>query len=101
MLQPSRKLDARPWVYQEDTKVMPVNQPPIDRNAVGKSKSKHEYMLDCLRFELEFRRKNNSMGFMKRMSKWFMSEEWLMYEEFLKEQEIPKEIIHQNGTDIE
>lgn len=68
---------------------------------VGKSKSKHEYMLDCLRFELEFRRKNNSMGFMKRMSKWFMSEEWLMYEEFLKEQEIPKEIIHQYGTDVE
>jgi hypothetical protein len=37
MLQPSRKLEANPWLYQDDTNVMPVNQPPMDKNAVGNS----------------------------------------------------------------
>jgi hypothetical protein len=68
---------------------------------VGRSKSKHEYMLNCLRFELEHRRRNNSMGFMKRMSKWFMSEEWLIYEDHLKELETPKETVNLYGTEIE
>ena len=35
---PSRYEDAIPCVYQLVTNVVPVNQPPIDRNAQGKSK---------------------------------------------------------------
>ena len=37
-LQPSRYEDATPCVYQLVTKVVPTNQPPIERYAQGKSK---------------------------------------------------------------
>ena len=36
-LQPSRYEDATPCVYQLVTKVVPKNQPPIERYAQGKS----------------------------------------------------------------
>ncbi|PHJ75345.1 hypothetical protein VF03_10455, partial [Nostoc linckia z2] len=36
-LQPSKYDEAKPWVYQEVTKVVPVSQPPSARYAQGNS----------------------------------------------------------------
>ena len=38
-LHPSRYELATPWVYQEETKVVPVNHPPIAKKAVGRRSS--------------------------------------------------------------
>jgi hypothetical protein len=68
---------------------------------IGNSLAKHEHMMNCLRFETELRRRENSMGFMKRMSKWLMSEEWLIYNDAMQENSGKKEERYQYGTDIE
>ena len=42
---------------------------------------KHNHILKCLDVEIKHRRATNSMGYMKRMSKWIASEEWKIYED--------------------
>ena len=68
---------------------------------VGKSKSKHKYFMDCLRFEISHRVSTNKMGYMKRMSKWFAAEEWLLYEEFIKDKKGKKPEEKVYGTAVE
>jgi hypothetical protein len=67
---------------------------------VGKSLSKHEHMMTCLKFDVNNRKRTNSLAYMKRMSKWLLSEEWLIYEESIKE--IADYIVEEGyGTDVE
>jgi len=68
---------------------------------VGKSRSKHEHILECLRFEVTNRRQRNNMSYMKRMSKWLFSEEWLLYDELLNNKEVQQQAEKLYGTDVE
>ena len=68
---------------------------------VGKSKTKHEHILDCLKFELTTRKSSGSMGYMKRMSKWLLAEEWLLYDEFLKDKKVQHTEEKIYGTEID
>jgi hypothetical protein len=68
---------------------------------VGKSKSKHEHILECLKFEVSTRRKSGSMSYMKRMSKWLFAEEWLLYDEFLKDKKVQNTAEKIYGTEID
>jgi hypothetical protein len=68
---------------------------------VGNIRSKHDHMMECLKFEVEARKRAGSLGYMKRMSKWLLSEEWLLYDEFMKDKKIQKQAGTIYGTDIE
>jgi hypothetical protein len=68
---------------------------------VGTNKDKHDHMMECLRFEVETRKRSNSLGYMKRMAKWLLSEEWLLYDEFMKDKKIQKHAGEVYGTTIE
>jgi len=68
---------------------------------VGNSKTKHDHLMDCLKFEIETRKRGNSLGYMKRMAKWLLSEEWLLYDEFMKDKKIKKHAGEVYGTAIE
>jgi len=68
---------------------------------VGKSRAKHERMIESLKFELATRKQSNGMQYMKRMPKWLLSEEWLLYEEFIKDKTVIKQAEEVYGTGIE
>jgi hypothetical protein len=68
---------------------------------VGRSRSKHEYMIECLKFELTNRRQTNTLSYMKRMYKWLTSEEWTLYDEFMKDTQIQKTAGDIYGTRVE
>lgn len=55
---------------------------------IGRNISKHQEIMDCLRFELDLRYSNGSLGYMKRLPKWIASEEWEVYKEAMKEEQI-------------
>lgn len=68
---------------------------------VGQSVTKHEHMIDCLKFEIDTRKMGNKLGYMKRMAKWLFSEEWLLYDEFMKDKKIQKQVGVIYGTELE
>lgn len=68
---------------------------------VGKSRSKHEHILECLKFEISTRNQTGKMGYMKRMYKWLTAEEWLLYDEFLSSDKVKAEAVQIYGTDVE
>lgn len=68
---------------------------------VSKSKSKHDHIMECLKFEIDNRKRANSLSYMKRMSKWLLSEEWLLYDEFMKDTSVQKQAGEIYGTNIE
>lgn len=45
----------------------------------------HNHILDCLRFEIATKTRNNGMQWMKRLPKWLVSEEWKVYEQALQD----------------
>jgi hypothetical protein len=45
------------------------------------SVAKHKHILKCLEFEVEKRKREGSMKFMTRMSKWLSTEAWKSYED--------------------
>ena len=55
-------------------------------NRIVKSPAKHKEVMDCLKFEKEYRRINNAEGYMKRMSNWLASAEWETWKEHLNEE---------------
>ena len=73
----------------------------IYNKVVGRSLSKHEHIMTCLKFDINTRTKANSMGYMKRMPKWLAAEEWLIYEESLLEKSTSKKVEEVYGTAIE
>lgn len=46
----------------------------------------HQNILECLRFEIALRRKENNIGYFKRLPKWLASEEWKIYEQRIKDE---------------
>lgn len=58
----------------------------------------HQHILKCLNFEVEKRKKDGSIKFMVRMSKWLTTEAWKAYEDEINA--TPKGI-NNYGTDIE
>lgn len=44
-------------------------------------KSIHDHILKCLKHEVNFREKNGSLKFMKRMTSWLSSQEWESFED--------------------
>ena len=67
---------------------------------VNGSYEKHKKIIDYLKYEIQEKRKTNSMGYFKRMPNWLASEEYLIYDEILNTEttEKPQQIY---GTDIE
>lgn len=55
---------------------------------IGKNITKHQEIMDCLRFELDLRYNQGSLSYMKRLPKWIASEEWDVYKEAMKEEQI-------------
>ena len=51
---------------------------------VGKSRAMHEYIMNCLRYELDDKITTGKIGYMKTMWKWLTQREWECYEEQLK-----------------
>lgn len=62
------------------------------------SLAKHLHILKCLKFEVEKRKKDGSMKFMVRMSKWLTSEAWKAYEDEMNN--LPNTTISY-GTELE
>jgi hypothetical protein len=62
------------------------------------SSAVHQHILKCLNFEIEKRKREGSMKFMVRMSKWLTTEAWKSYED-----EINKTTVNrvEYGTDLE
>lgn len=61
----------------------------------------HRHIIDCLKFEIETRKKNGSMGWFKRLPNWVVSEEWKVYEDAMKEQVFQKDEDLGYGTQLE
>ena len=68
---------------------------------VGKSLSKHESMLECLNFEVKTRKAGNSLQYMKRMSKWLLSEEWLLYADAMNDVSVVRNADEMYGAKVE
>jgi len=58
----------------------------------------HNHILECLRYEIVTRRRNGSLGYMKRIPKWLVSEEWKVYEQMMKD--VPISIGDNTNTDL-
>lgn len=43
----------------------------------------HEHIISCLRYELNYRKRNNGMQWMKRLSKWLGDREWENFEDLV------------------
>lgn len=54
---------------------------------IGRSRSKHENILTCLKFEVNYKYKTNKMSYMKRMPKWLLSQEWQVYEQMMADEQ--------------
>lgn len=58
---------------------------------VGRSKAMHEYLLKCLKWEIENKVMTGKMGYMKTMWKWLTQHEWECYEEQMQLEQQQKE----------
>ena len=45
-------------------------------NKLARLASKHEEIMNALKFEIEYRKKNGTLSYMKRMTNWLASNEW-------------------------
>jgi len=48
---------------------------------IGKNVAKHNKIVECLKHELEFRKSNNSLGFMQMLQTWVNQHTWEQYED--------------------
>lgn len=48
---------------------------------IGKNVAKHNKIVECLKYELEFRKSNNSLGFMQMLQTWVNQHTWEQYED--------------------
>lgn len=63
------------------------------------NRANHEHILKCLNFEIDKRKKEGSMKFMVRMSKWLVSEAWKSYQDEINNLPLDKPASY--GTEIE
>ena len=54
---------------------------------IRRSKSMHEHIMQCLRYELDDKIRTGKLGYMKTMWKWLTQHEWECYEDRLNTQE--------------
>lgn len=52
---------------------------------VGKSKTRHKHIIECLEAEINYRTQTNNMRYMKRMPRWLFNEEWQVGEELIND----------------
>jgi len=50
-------------------------------NIVKRNKSKHQHIIKCLDFEIQFRKNTDSLKYMKKLSNWIESCEWEIWSE--------------------
>lgn len=67
---------------------------------VGKSRAKHEHIMECLREEIRQKHMTNKMGYMKTMWRWLTNNEWEMIEEQVKYKDVINPNENSYGTDI-
>jgi hypothetical protein len=48
-------------------------------NIIKRNPSKHELIVEALKYELNIRKKENTLKFMKRLPKWISDEEWEVF----------------------
>lgn len=51
---------------------------------IGKSKARHQHIMNCLRYEIDDKMNTGKIGYMKTMWKWLTQHEWEMIEEQMK-----------------
>lgn len=54
---------------------------------VGKTRRKHDLIMQCLALEIQDKTRTGKMSYFKRLPKWIASEEWTAYEQFLLNQQ--------------
>ena len=54
---------------------------------IGKSNAMHEYLLTCLKYEIDDKMRTGKIGYMKTMWKWLTNHEWECYDEQMKDLE--------------
>lgn len=74
----------------------------IYHNILRMNRLKHEYILTCLKLEIEDRELKGDMSFMKRLPSWLTSESWKEYADMASSHiATPGDKIKGYGTDIE
>ncbi|MFW6225431.1 MAG: hypothetical protein ACOC3V_00565 [bacterium] len=69
---------------------------------VARNKSKHEHIMKCLRYEVDLRSREGSLGYMKRLPNWLVSREWKSFEDRIVDSEnVQNQEITKYGTEIE
>lgn len=66
--------------------------------ATRNSPAVHQHILKCLNFEVEKRKKDGSIKFMTRMSKWLVTEAWKAYEDEINNTQVKQS---KYGTELE
>ena len=64
----------------------------------------HDHIMDCLKYEIEKRTKNNNMAYFQRMYNYLISENWKKYEEELhtiaEKEVLATKMVAQYGTEL-
>lgn len=55
-------------------------------NLIKKTKTRHDFIVSCLKFEIETRTKEGSLSYMKRMPNWLSSREWEAWAERMEDE---------------
>ena len=63
-------------------------------------RTKHDHILTCLECELKYRKKNNSMQWMKTLQKWLSGREWENFEDLVADGSLTKQT-DSYGTQLE
>lgn len=62
----------------------------------------HEHVIRCLRYEIDLRTKEGSMGYMKRLPNWLVSREWKSFEDrVVDSMNVQREEVAAYGTELE
>ena len=61
---------------------------------------KHDHILTCLEYELEYRKRNNGMQWMKTLQKWLSGREWENFEDLVADGSLTKQT-DSYGTQLE
>ncbi len=64
-------------------------------------KSNHDFILECLNYELETRNRENSLKYMKRLPNWLDSREWESWAERMEHEPLNTNSVQTYGTDLE
>ena len=91
----------RPEGNKDYLRENPVRCKLLYNKLVGRSKTKHRHILDCLLYVISYKTKTNKMMYFKKMAKWLTSEEWKLTEEMMKDDKAESTETHSYGTEIE